>query len=308
VVDKLSTIWVDGKLVPWEEATVHVLTHALHYGYGIFEGIRAYKDERGHGHIFRLREHLRRFYDSGRLLKLEIPFPEEALFEASREVLRSNRLAEGYLRPLAFLGTGRMGLAAFDNPVRVVLAAWTWGAYLGEEGVRNGIRAKISSFTRMCATASMTRGKITGQYVNSILAKREALDAGYDEAILLDAQGWVAEGSGENLFLVRDGVLHTPPLAAPILAGVTRDTVLRLAKDDGLDTREALFPRDELYIGDEVFLTGTAAEITPVREVDDRPVGTGRPGPVTRRLQKLFRDAVTGRDPRYAEWRTPIEG
>jgi branched-chain amino acid aminotransferase len=201
-----------------------------------------------------------------------------------------------------------MGLAAFDNPVRVIVAAWTWGAYLGEEGVRDGIRAKISSFTRVQPPANMMRGKITGQYVNSILAKREAIDAGYDEAILLDSQGWVAEGSGENLFLVKDGVIHTPPLAAPILAGVTRDTVLRLAKDDHVETQEELFPRDELYIGDEIFLTGTAAEITPVREVDDRPVGTGRPGPVTRRLQKLFRDVVTGRDSRYAEWRTPIEG
>ena len=308
MVDKLSTIWVDGKLVPWEEATVHVLTHALHYGYGIFEGIRTYKDEKGRGHVFRLKEHLRRFYDSARILKLRLPFPEEVLFEASRELLRSNRLAEGYLRPLAFLGTGRMGLAAFDNPVRVVIAAWTWGAYLGEEGVKNGIRARVSSFTRVRPTANMSRGKIIGQYVNSILAKREALDAGYDEAILLDPQGWVAEGSGENLFVVKEGVLLTPSLAAPILAGVTRDTVLRLAKDDGFETVETSFPRDELYICDEVFLTGTAAEITPVREVDDRPVGTGRPGPVTRRLQKLFRDVVTGRDARYAEWRTPIEG
>ena len=307
MVDKGTHIWIDGGLVPWEEATVHVLTHALHYGYGVFEGIRSYADEKERGHIFRLKEHLRRLYDSAKILKIVIPFPEERLLDACREVLRANRLPEGYIRPLVFLGSGRMGLGAFDNPVRVVIACWNWGAYLGDQGLRDGIRAKVSSFTRIHPNTNMARGKIIGQYVNSILAKREAVDGGYDEAILLDHQGWIAEGSGENIFVVREGMILTPPLSSPILAGVTRDSVLRLAKDDGYETHQCNVPRDELYTSDEVFLTGTAAEVTPVREVDDRPVGTGKPGPVTRRLQKLFRDVVRGKDPRYAEWRTAVD-
>ncbi|MCI0585654.1 MAG: branched-chain amino acid transaminase [Planctomycetes bacterium] len=303
-----TQVWLDGKLVPSEQATVHVLTHTLHYGYGVFEGIRSYEGERGAGSLFRLREHLQRLFDSAKILKLEIPFSAEALSAACRQVLRANGLKEGYLRPLVFLGHGKMGLGAFANPVRVAIAGWVWGAYLGDDGMRDGIRAKVSSFTRIHPNSNMARGKIVGQYVNSILAKREAVDGGYDECILLDHQGWIAEGSGENIFVVREGKILTPPLSSPILAGVTRDTIIRLAKDEGYELHQCNVPRDELYTSDEVFLTGTAAEVTPVREVDDRPVGTGRPGAVTRRLQKLYRDVVRGKEPRYADWLTPIEG
>jgi branched-chain amino acid aminotransferase len=294
-------IWMDGKLVPWDEARVHVLTHSLHYGLAAFEGIRAYRTTDGRTAIFRLREHLQRLYDSAHIAMMEIPFPIEKLAEACQEVLRANKFEEGYLRPIAFFGEGSMGVGSV-NPVRTCVATWPWGAYLGEEGLKKGIRAKISSFTRMHVNISMVRGKITGQYVNSVLAKREAVLAGFDEAILLDAQGYVSEASGENVFIVNEGVVQTPPLSSPVLAGITRDTVLKMARDLGMTVTERKFTRDTMYISDEVFFTGTAAEITPVREVDNRKIGTGGPGPVTKRLQDAFFKTVRGEDPRYREW------
>lgn len=306
MVEKLKSIWADGKLIPWEQANVHVLAHGLHYGFGVFEGIRAYRDDQGRGQVFRLREHLRRLSDSAKICRFELPFPQETLFEACRALLRDNGLQEGYIRPIAFYGEGKMGLGAFTNPVRVFVACWEWGAYLGEEGIKNGIRAKISSFCRIHPNANMARAKVCGQYVNSILAKREALDGGYQEAILLDQRGYVAEASGENLFLVKDGRLVTPSRSSPILAGITRDSIITLARDLGYTVKEGTFTRDELYIADEVFLTGTAAEITPIREIDDRKIGEGKPGPVTKKLQTSYQDVVHGRTPKYAEWLTPV--
>lgn len=300
-VKKTEKIWFDGKFVPWDDARVHVLTHALHYGLGAFEGIRAYKCSDGRTAIFRLREHIKRLYESAHIVMMEIPFREEEIYEACLELMRVNKMERGYLRPLVYSGDGAMGLGAV-NPTRAAVVMWDWGAYLGDEGIKNGIRAKVSSFTRMHVNINMVRGKITGQYVNSILAKREANLAGYDEAILLDAQGYVAEASGENIFTVKDGIVRTPPLSSPILAGITRDTVLRILKDKGYEVRERTFTRDSLYIADEVFFTGTAAEITPVREVDNRKVGTGQVGPVTRLVQETYYKITRGEEPRYREW------
>lgn len=299
---KADKIWLDGKLVAWDDARIHVLTHALHYGVGVFEGIRAYKAQGGSG-VFRLREHLQRLYESAHIVLLEIPFPVEKLQEACLEVLRANRLAEGYLRPIAWYGSGAMGVGAV-NPVQVAVAAWPWGAYLGEEGMKRGIRAKIASFARMHVNVQMVKAKITGQYVNSFLATREASLGGYDEAILLDTEGYVAEGAGENIFIVKGGVLATPPLSSSVLGGITRDSVLRIARDQGIPVAEQKFTRDTLYVADELFLTGTAAEVTPVREVDNRRIGSGSPGPVTRRLQEIYLRAVRGEEPRYREWLT----
>ena len=299
---KADKIWLDGKLVAWDDARIHVLTHALHYGVGVFEGIRAYKAQGGSG-VFRLREHLQRLFESAHIVLLEIPFPVEKLQEACLEVLRANRLAEGYLRPIAWYGSGAMGVGAV-NPVQVAVAAWPWGAYLGEEGMKRGIRAKIASFARMHVNVQMVKAKITGQYVNSFLATREASLGGYDEAILLDTEGYVAEGAGENIFIVKGGVLATPPLSSSVLGGITRDSVLRIARDQGIPVAEQKFTRDTLYVADELFLTGTAAEVTPVREVDNRRIGSGSPGPVTRRLQEIYLRAVRGEEPRYREWLT----
>jgi branched-chain amino acid aminotransferase len=300
-MEKVDHIWLDGKLVAWDDAKVHVLTHALHYGVGVFEGIRAYKGSNGRSAVFRLREHMRRLYDSARIVLMDIPYPQEALEQACLEVMRANRLPEGYLRPVAFFGYGALGVGAV-NPVQVAIAAWPWSAYLGEEGLKNGIRAKISSFTRLHVNVNMVRAKVCGQYVNSFLATREAALAGYQEAILLDAEGYVAEGAGENLFLVKDGTIFTPPLSSPVLAGITRDTILRLAKDHGVPVREERFTRDTLYLGDELFMTGTAAEVTPVREVDNRRIGSGSPGPITKKIQESFFRVVKGEDPKYREW------
>jgi branched-chain amino acid aminotransferase len=302
---KADTIWLDGKLVPFADAKVHVLTHALHYGMGVFEGIRAYRGPDGRAAIFRLREHVQRLYDSAHVILMEIPFPPEKLELACAEVLRSNKLDAGYLRPLAFFGAGAMGVGAV-NPVQVIVAAWPWASYLGEEGLTKGIRAKVSSFTRMHVNVQMVRAKISGQYVNSFLANREVALAGYDEAILLDTEGYVAEGSGENIFLVKDGVLQTPPLSSPVLAGITRDSVLRIARDLQIPVREEKFTRDTMYLADELFMTGTAAEVTPVREVDNRRIGKGEPGPITRRLQDAYFKAVRGEDPRYRSWLTAV--
>lgn len=298
-------IWVDGELVDWDDARVHVMSHGLHYGTAYFEGIRCYRLEDGKSAVFRLDEHLRRFRDSGHILGAPLPYSVERMAEAVLEVVRANRLEECYIRPLAFLGDGDRGLYAVHNPVRVIVAAWTWGAYLGDEGVESGIRAKVSSYTRHHVNVMMTSSKISGNYVNSVLAKGEAKRAGYDEAIMLDNEGCVSEASGENLFLVRDGELKTPPVTA-ILPGITRAGVVELARRKGYRVSEERFARDELYVADEAFLTGTAAEVTPIREVDDRVIGAGKPGPVTLDLQQAFFAVVRGRDETYRHWLTPV--
>lgn len=299
-MDKSEWIWMDGKFVPWAEANVHVLTHTLHYGLGTFEGVRCYKLVDGRSAIFRLPEHVRRLRDSAHILGIEIPFSQEELSEACLETLRRNRLDECYVRPLVFLGDGEMGLAA-TNPVRVAIAAWRWGAYLGDEGKQRGITAKISSFHRLHSNTLMSKAKTVGNYVNSILASQEARSGGFGEALMLDTEGFVAEGSGENLFVVRDGVVRTPG-AHSILPGITRDTAMRLLRESGLDVREERVTRDDLYVADEIFLTGTAVEVTPVREVDRRRVGDGTPGPVTRQMQKRYDEVVRGGDPKHASW------
>jgi branched-chain amino acid aminotransferase len=291
-VDK---VWVDGQLVPFANAQVHVLTHTLHYGLGAFEGIRAYKRPDGSGAIFRLVEHIDRLFESCQICTIEIPFTREQLVTACVETMRANKLVEAYLRPIVFLGDGELGLGSLGNPVRTVICVYEWGAYLGEEGLRKGIRAKVSSFTRGGLNSTMTKGKICGQYVNSVLAKREAIKAGYSEAILLDDRGLVAEASGENIFLIKKGRIKTPPLSSAILAGITRDTVITLAREHGFTVDEVAFTRDELYNADEVFFTGTAAELTPVREIDDRRIGAGECGPVTRKLQDAYFECVKGR-------------
>jgi branched-chain amino acid aminotransferase len=305
---KAEQVWLDGKLVPWNQANVHIMSHALHYGLGVFEGIRAYRAKNGRLAIFRLRDHMRRFFESAHIVMLEIPYTEDELVQACIDTLRvqEHLFPNGaYLRPIAFMGDGAMGLGAY-NPTRVSVCAWEWGAYLGEKGVKEGIRAKVSSFTRMHVNVNMVRGKVTGQYVNSILAKREAVLAGYDEAILLDISGFVAEASGENIFQVRNGVVRTPSLSSPILRGITRDTVIELLTDMGHPVEAVSFTRDALYIASEVFFTGTAAEVTPVREVDNRRVGDGRPGPITIAVRDLYHRVVRGFEPKYEHWLTYV--
>jgi branched-chain amino acid aminotransferase len=294
-------IWLDGRMLPWDEAQVHVLTHTLHYGLGVFEGIRCYRTDDGRSAVFRLPEHVRRLFESAHINLMSIPFSREVVTAAVLDSLRANGLADGYVRPLAFIGDGVMGLNPADNPIRVAVIAWAWGKYLGEEGMERGIRCRVSSFTRHHVNAKMQKGKTCGDYVNSILAKREALLDGYDEAILLDTTGLVAEASGENLFVVRDGAIKTPPLAN-VLEGITRASVIEIARDKGMSVSEAPVTRDELYVADEVFLTGTAAEVTPVREIDHRQVGAGRRGPVTKALQDAFFEVVAGRNPKYERW------
>jgi branched-chain amino acid aminotransferase len=300
-----EAIWLDGAFVPWEDANVHILTHTLHYGLGVFEGIRCYQSDAQASNVFRLPEHMRRLYESAHINLMQIPFEQAQLEEATLECLRRNQLAEGYIRPLAFIGDGEMGLNPGNNAVRVAIAVWPWGKYLGEEGLERGIRAKVSSFSRHHVNAKMTKGKTCGDYVNSILAKREALLDGYDEAIMLDTQGLVSEASGENVFLVKDGVIHTPPLPT-VLAGITRASLIEVARDKGLTVHERSIARDELYLADELFLTGTAAEVTPIREVDHRRIGAGKRGPVAEALQTAFFDIVTGRDGKYERWLTRV--
>jgi len=289
---------------------VHILTHTLHYGVGAFEGIRAYKRPDGKGAIFRLADHIERLFNSCHICMMDVPYTREQIAAACVETMRVNKMSEAYLRPLVFLGDGELGLGSTGNPVRVAIAVYEWGAYLGEEGLRRGIRAKVSSFTRGALNSNMSKGKICGQYVNSVLAKREALKAGYAEAVLLDGNGLVAEASGENIFVVKRGKLKTPPLSSAILEGITRDTVITLAREQGLVVEETTFARDELYLADEVFFTGTAAELTPVREIDDRQIGAGECGPVTRKLQDAFFEAVKGRagkeKPSHPEWLTYV--
>ncbi len=272
MVEKVSKIWMDGELIPWDEAKVHVLTHTLHYGLGVFEGIRCYLCKDGRSGIFRLEAHVKRLFDSALIGEIEIPFSQAEIMEACKDVVRTNGLEEAYIRPIVFIGEGVMGVHPHDNPVRVAIVAWRWGAYLGEEALRKGTRVKTSSYTRHHVNAMMTKAKICGNYVNSVLAKREAARLGYDEAIMLDTEGYVAEASGENIFLVKDGVIKTTPPTS-ILPGITRDSVIQIARDKGYTVLEERFTRDELYTADEVFFTGTAAEVTPIREIDDRPVG-----------------------------------
>lgn len=302
VMEKTDKIWLDGEMVPWDEANVHVMTHTLHYGLGVFEGIRAYQRIDGRSHVFRLDDHVRRLFDGARITMMDIPYTPEQISAACIETLRVNKLRACYIRPLVFMGYGAMGLYATSNPIRVAIACWPWGAYLGDEGLQRGIRAKISSFTRHHVNASMVKGKIVGQYVNSILAKREVTRAGYQEALMLDTAGYVTEASGQNIFMVRDGIIHTPGRGSSLLNGITRDSVLRIARDAGYEIAQQRFTRDELYTSDEVFLTGTAAELTPVREIDDRPVGTGEPGPVTKHLQEAYFDVVRGSHSGYEDW------
>ncbi|MFB3060335.1 MAG: branched-chain amino acid transaminase [Candidatus Binatia bacterium] len=300
---KGKQIWMDGKIVPWDQAKVHVLVHSLHYGTGYFEGIRCYLLADGRSAVFRLPEHIRRFFDSGQILGFPLPFSPEDMEQAIRQVIKGNGLKECYIRPIAFVGGGEMGLHAPSNPIHVVVAAWPWGAYLGEDGIKNGIRAKVSSYTRHHVNVAMTKSKISGNYVNSVLAKNEVKQAGYDEAIMLDTEGYVSEGSGENIFIVRDGRIKTTPNTS-ILPGITRDSVLIIARDREIPASEERFSRDELYMADEAFLTGTAAEVTPIREVDDRKIGRGCPGTVTRDLQQAFFDVIKGKDKKYSSWLT----
>ena len=306
MVDKLQKIWLDGELVDWDEAKVHILTHSLHYGLGGFEGIRAYKRTDGKSYVFRLNEHIDRLFDTCKLCLLQPKFTREQIATACLDTLRANGMAEGYLRPMIFVGEGAMGIYAPNNPVRATVICWKWGAYLGEDALKKGIRAKISSYARHHINIGLAKAKMMGQYTNSVLAKREAKLGGYDEAILLDVNGYVSEGSGENLFMVKKGVLHTPDLSSSILEGITRDTIIQLAREEGIAVHEGRITRDQLWLADEAFLTGTAAEVTPIREVDDRSIGEGVVGPVTRRLQERFFDVVRGSDTSHPEWLTRV--
>ena len=294
-------IWMDGELVDWDDATVHVLVHGLHYGTGAFEGIRAYEADNGTA-VFRLTEHMERLARSCKALGIPVDWTVEELVTASKELMSLNGLTSGYIRPLVFYGTGSMGLNPAGASVHTVIATWEWGAYLGEEGLANGITVKVSSWRRIGQDALMPNAKLTGGYLNSVLAKQEALRAGYDEALMLNSEGFVAEGSGENLFVVRNGVVRTPPVTAGVLDGITRESVMTLLRDDGYEVIETDITRTDLYYADELFFSGTAAEVTPIREVDDRAVGDGRPGPVTTRAQEMFMDTVTGQNERHADW------
>lgn len=302
--DKSKLIWLDGTFVDWNDAHVHVLTHTLHYGIGAFEGIRCYRAKKGSA-IFRLDEHVDRLFDSCHILQIKPPCTRQALIKAIIDSVKVNNLRECYIRPIIFIGDGSMGIHPKDNPIRVAVAAWSWGAYLGEDGLKNGIRVKISSFARHHINVTMTKSKTCGDYTNSLLAKNEAISCGYDEALLLDTNGLVSEGTGQNIFIVKNGVLLTPPLPS-VLEGITRKTIIEMARREKISVREADFTRDELYISDEAFFTGTAAEVTPIREVDDRVIGTGKPGPITKKLQKLFFKTVKGDVQAYRSWLTFI--
>jgi branched-chain amino acid aminotransferase len=305
MADRDGVIWYDGELVPWREANTHVLTHSLHYGMGVFEGVRAYNTPDGTA-IFRLQAHTDRLFDSAHIMGMKIPFTKEEINEATRAAVRENGLESAYIRPLAFYGSEGMGIRADNLKVHVVIAAWHWGAYMGDEALETGIKIRTSSFTRHHVNISMTRAKASGHYINSMLALQEAVSAGADEALLLDPEGYVAEGSGENVFIVKDGVIYTPEVTA-CLNGITRNTVLTLAREQGVEIVEKRITRDEVYIADEAFFTGTAAEVTPIRELDGRQIGAGRRGPVTEKLQKAYFDLVTGKTAAHAEWRTLVK-
>ena len=300
MADRDGQIWFDGALVDWRDARIHVLTHTLHYGMGVFEGVRAYKTVDGTA-IFRLQEHTRRLFNSAKIFQMNLPFSFEQVMEAQKEVVRANKLASCYIRPIAWIGDKKLGVSPRGNTIHLAIAAWEWGAYLGEEGLAKGIRVKTSSFTRHHVNVSLVRAKASGYYINSILANNEVTAHGYDEALLLDTDGYVSEGAGENVFIVRNGTIYTPDLAS-CLDGITRDSVLTLARDLGIPVVEKRITRDEMYCADEAFFSGTAAEITPIRELDDRTIGSGSRGPVTERLQSLFFEVVGGKAPAYAHW------
>ncbi len=297
-------IWMDGQLVPWRDAKIHVLTHTLHYGMGVFEGMRAYKTEKGTA-IFRLQEHTKRLFNSAKIFQMKIPFTPEEIAKAQCEVVRQNKLTSCYLRPIAWIGSEKLGISAKTNTIHTAIAAWEWGAYLGEDGLNKGIRVKTSSFTRHHVNVSLVRAKASGYYINSILANQEVSAHGYDEALLLDTDGYVSEGSGENVFIVKNGVIYTPDLAS-CLDGITRDAIFTIAKDLGIEVKEKRITRDEMYCADEAFFTGTAAEVTPIRELDDRPIGNGGRGPITEKVQKVFFDAVAGKNAKYEHWLTLV--
>jgi branched-chain amino acid aminotransferase len=304
MLEPSAKIWMDGRFVNWADANVHVLTHSLHYGLAAFEGLRCYKGKTGSA-IFKLDEHVDRLFESAHIGMMRIPYDKKQVRDAIIETVRVNKLEACYIRPLAYIGYGAMGVYPAENPIKLAIAAWKWGTYLGDEALANGMRARVSSFTRHHVNVSMTRGKISGYYVNSILAKREAKTDGYDEAILLDPEGYVSEGTGENIFIVRKGRIKTTPLTS-ILEGITRNAVIDLAREQQIVVVEERFTRDEMYIADEVFVTGTAAELTPVREIDNRRIGTGKPGPITLALQKRFFSIVRGEDPTHESWLTRV--
>jgi branched-chain amino acid aminotransferase len=304
MADRDGHIWFDGKLVDWRDAKIHVLTHSLHYGMAVFEGVRAYNTDKGTV-IFRLHEHTRRLFNSAKIFQMQLPFSFEQVIEAQKEVVRANKLESCYLRPLAWIGSEKLGVSARGNTIHMSVSAWPWGAYLGEEGLTKGIRVKTSSFTRHHVNVSLVRAKASGYYINSILANQEVTANGYDEALLLDTEGYVSEGAGENVFIVRDNVIYTPDLAS-CLDGITRDSVLTMARDLGYKVVEKRITRDEMYCADEAFFTGTAAEVTPIRELDDRTIGTGSRGPITEKLQSLFFEVVAGKSEKYRNWLTPV--
>lgn len=305
MADRDGKIWMDGELVDWRDAKIHVLTHTLHYGCGAFEGVRAYNTADGTA-IFRLQEHTDRLFNSAKILRMQLPFSKEQVNEAQKQVVRANKLESCYIRPLTWIGSQKLGVSPKGNQIHLMVAAWAWGAYLGEEGLQQGIRVKTSSYTRHHVNITMTQAKAVSNYSNSILANMEALDDGYDEALLLDSAGFVSEGAGENVFVIKDGVVYTPDLSAGALNGITRNTVMHICKDLGVELVQKRITRDEIYIADEAFFTGTAAEVTPIRELDRVQIGIGRRGPLTERIQNAFFDIVNGRNPKYAHWLTRV--
>jgi len=304
MADRDGVIWYDGKLVPWRDATTHVLTHSLHYGLAVFEGLRAYKTDSGTA-IFRLKEHTERLFNSAHIFMMKMPYNKETIIAAQKEVVRANHLEACYVRPIAFYGSEKMGVSPKGAQVHVAIAAWPWGAYLGADGLEKGIRVKTASYARHHINVTMCRAKFSGTYANSILANQEALEHGYDEALLLDVDGYVAEGSGENLFIVKNGRLYEPELTSALI-GITRDAVITMARDIGLEVEARRITRDDVYIADEAFFTGTAAEVTPIRELDSRLIGSGKRGPITEKVQSMFFDLVNGRSPKYKHWLTYI--
>lgn len=302
--DRDGFIWMDGEVVPWREAKVHVLTHTLHYGMGVFEGVRAYDAKNGPA-IFRLKEHSERLINSMKIMGMKPPYDLDTIMQAQIEIIQKNNLKSGYLRPMAYYGSEGMGIRADNLRVHLMVAGWEWGTYLGDESLQNGIRVRVSSYARHHVNVTMCRAKANGHYINSMLALQEAVQCGYDEALMLDTTGFVMEGSGENLFIIRDGIVYTPDLTSA-LDGITRKTIMRIIADEGLELVEKRITRDEVYICDEAFFTGTAAEVTPIREVDDRPIGSGTRGPITERIQTRFFDAVKGNIPEYESWLTYV--
>jgi len=303
--DRDGFIWCDGKLIPWREANIHVLTHSLHYGMSVFEGIRAYKTPQGTA-IFRLSDHVKRLINGTKIFQMKLPFSAEQIGQGIQEVVSSNKLESCYIRPIVFIGSEKLGISPKGNTIHTSIAAWEWGAYLGEDGLNKGIRVKTSSFTRHHVNSSLVRAKASGYYINSILANQEVTANGYDEALLLDIEGYVSEGSGENLFMVRNGVIYTPDLAS-CLEGITRESVMQIAKDLGYEVKEKRITRDEIYSADEAFFTGTAAEVTPIRELDDRTIGDGKKGPITAKIQDTYFSAVYGKNDRYQSWLTYVK-